>query len=102
MFTNVYCGATASDDIGTDYSSEFSGSLKPSYQANQSCSILQDAPDELVWKENPWTNFLARGKTFDIPGMPKIRGNVVVQQPLELECTVEASTPTDYRDCNSR
>ena len=97
MFTNVYCGATASDDIGTDYSSEFSGSLKPSYQANQSCSILQDAPDELVWKENPWTNFLARGKTFDVPGMPEeIRGNVVVQQPLELECTVEASTPTDY------
>ena len=52
----------------------------------------------LYGKENPWTNFLARGKTFDVPGMPEeIRGNVVVQQPLELECTVEASTPTDYR-----
>ena len=43
MFTNVYCGATAQDDAGTDYSA-VSGNIKPSYQANESCAILQDNP----------------------------------------------------------
>ena len=51
MFTNVYCGATAQDDLGTDYSAEFSGTVKPSYQANESCAILQDQPDQLEWSE---------------------------------------------------
>ena len=61
MFTNVYCGATAEDNLGTDFSAEFSGSVKPSYQANeyspyaagpacrdvQVIAILQDPPLEL-------------------------------------------------------
>ena len=97
MFTNVYCGATAQDDLGTDYSAEFSGTVKPSYQANQSCAILQDKPDQLEWSENPWTNFNSKAKSFDVPGMPdQIRGNVVVEQPLSLDCDVEAAFPTEY------
>jgi len=97
MFTNVYCGATAQDDIGTDYSAEFSGTVKPSYQANESCAILQDRPDQLEWSENPWTNFISKAKSFDVPGMPEqIKGNVVIEQPLSLDCNVEAATPTEY------
>ena len=97
MFTNVFCGATAQDDLGNDYSAEFSGNLKPSYQANESCSILQDDPDHLEWSESPWVNFVSKGKTFDVPGMPEQnKGTVIIQQPLSLDCTVEATTPTDY------
>ena len=97
MFTNVYCGATAQDDLGTDYSAEFSGTVKPSYQANESCAILQDQPDQLEWSENPWTNFISKAKTFDVPGMPEqIKGDVVIEQPLSLSCSVEAATPTEY------
>ena len=97
MFTNVFCGATAQDDLGNDYSAEFSGNLKPSYQANESCSILQDDPDHLERSESPWVNFVSKGKTFDVPGMPEQnKGTVIIQQPLSLDCTVEATTPTDY------
>ena len=97
MFTNVFCGATAQDDLGNDYSSEFSGNLKPTYQANESCSILQDDADQLEWSESPWVNFVSKGKTFDVPGMPEQnKGSVVIEQPLSLDCTVEATTPTDY------
>ena len=97
MFTNVYCGATAQDDLGTDYSAEFSGTVKPSYQANESCAILQDRPDQLEWSENPWTNFISKAKSFDVPGMPEqIKGSVVIEQPLSLDCNVEAATPTEY------
>ena len=97
MFTNVYCGATAEDNLGTDFSAEFSGSVKPSYQANESCAILKDNPDQLQWSENPWTNFLSRAKSFDVPGMPdQIRGDVIVEQPLSLKCNVDAPTPTRY------
>tara|TARA_B100000212_G_scaffold342324_1_gene328851 strand:- start:1015 stop:2514 length:1500 start_codon:yes stop_codon:yes gene_type:complete len=97
MFTNVYCGATAEDDLGTDYSAEFSGTVKPSYQANESCAILQDRPDQLEWSEKPWTNFNSKAKSFDVPGMPEqIKGNVVIEQPLSLTCNVEAATATEY------
>ena len=97
MFTNVYCGATAQDELGTDFSAEFSGSVKPSYQANESCAILKDQPDQLEWSENPWTNFVSRAKSFDVPGMPEqVKGNVVIQQPMSLDCKVEAATPTSY------
>ncbi len=97
MFTNVFCGATAQDETGTDYSAEFSGAMKPSYQANESCAILKDDPDQLEWSENPWTNFLSKAKSFDVPGMPDIvKGDVVIEQPMTLSCNVEAATPTQY------
>ena len=97
MFTNVYCGATAQDDIGTDFAAEFSGNVKPSYQANESCGILKDDPDKLEWSEQPWKNIVSRAKKFDVPGMSEqFRGDVVVEQPLSLTCSVEAATPTEY------
>ncbi len=97
MFTNVYCGATAQDDIGTDYAAEFSGNVKPSYQANESCGILKDDPDKLEWSEQAWKNIVSRAKKFDVPGMSEqFKGDVVVEQPLSLTCSVEAATPTEY------
>ena len=97
MFTNVYCGATAQEDIGTDFAAEFSGNVKPSYQANESCAILKDDPDKLEWSEQPWKNVVSRAKKFDVPGMSEqFKGDVVVEQPLSLDCNVEAATPTEY------
>ena len=97
MFTNVYCGATAQEDVGTDFAAEFSGNLTPSYQANESCGILRDDPDKLEWSEQPWKNIISRAKKFDVPGMSEqFKGDVVVEQPLSLTCSVEAATPTEY------
>ena len=97
MFTNVYCGATAQEDVGTDFAAEFSGNVKPSYQANESCGILKDDPDKLEWSEQPWKNIISRAKKFDVPGMSEqFKGDVVVEQPLSLTCSVEAATPTEY------
>ena len=97
MFTNVYCGATAQEDVGTDFAAEFSGNVKPSYQANESCGILKDDPDKLEWSEQPWKNIVSRAKKFDVPGMSEqFKGDVVVEQPLSLTCSVEAATPTEY------
>ncbi len=107
MFTNLYCGATAEDDLGNDFRSQFSGNIKPTYAANESCAILKDSPDELTWSETNWENFNSRAKYFDVPGMPdENKGVVVVEQPLSLDCSVQASTPTEYlvavRDSNSQ
>ena len=97
MFTNVYCGATAQEDVGTDFAAQFSGNVKPSYQANESCGILKDDPDKLEWSEQPWKNIISRAKKFDVPGMSEqFKGDVVVEQPLSLSCSVEAATPTEY------
>ena len=97
MFTNLYCGATSQDDLGNDFSDEFSGNMKPSYQANESCSILKDIPDKLEWSESNWKNFNSKGKSFDVPGMDEeFKGDVIVEQPLSLDCKVDANIPTEY------
>jgi hypothetical protein len=97
MFTNLYCGATAVDEAGNQMGEEFSGIKKPSYRANESCSILKDNPDQLTWDEEPWVNFRSEGKTFDVPGISgDDKEGVVKLQPLEMRCEVLASTPTKY------
>lgn len=97
MFTNIYCGATAVDQSGNQMGEEFTGIKKPSYRANESCSILKDNPDQLTWVEEPWVNFQSEGKTFDVPGIADDdKEGVVILQPLEMNCEVLASTPTKY------
>ena len=97
MFTNLYCGATAVDSQGNPLGDEFNSAQKPSYKANESCAILKDHPDKLTWDEEPWKNFMSRGKTFDVPGLSSDdKEGVLVQQPLEMNCNVIASTPTKY------
>ena len=59
MFTNIYCGATSSDEAGNSYQDEFNSAQKPSYRANESCAILKDSPDQLKWSEQPWVDIQA-------------------------------------------
>ena len=97
MFTNIYCGATAVDELGNQMGEEFTGIKKPSYKANESCSILKDNPDKLTWVEEPWDDFQSKAKTFNVPGIAdEDKEGVVVLQPLEMNCEVIASTPTKY------
>ncbi len=97
MFTNVYCGATAQDELGNPTGEYFQTNQKPTYTANQTCSILQDRPDRITWTGEEWTQVVKRGKNFDVPGVPEsATGGTTVLQPLWLNCTVEASGPHDY------
>lgn len=91
MFTNVACGALTGD------SEAFSGTTKPTYADNQSCSLLQDSPDIVTWSDEPWDDIVFRGKNFDVPGVdPSMTGGEVVLQPLTLTCKVDADEPISY------
>ena len=97
MFTNVYCGATATDSMGNSMGAQFQTNQKPSYAANQSCSILQDKADVVSWTGEEWTSVSKRGKNFDVPGIdPSQTGGIAVAQPLWANCSVSADIPTDY------
>ena len=97
MFTNVYCGATAQDEAGNPTGEYFQTNQQPNYEANQTCTILQDRPDRVTWEGEEWDLVTKRGKNFDVPGVPdSATGSSVVIQPLWLNCTVEASTDADY------
>lgn len=97
MFTNLYCGATAQDAVGNPTGEYFQTNQKPNYEANETCSILQDRPDRVTWEGEEWSLVTKRGKNFDVPGVPDTAtGSVNVLQPLWLNCTVEASTNADY------
>ena len=54
MFTNLYCGITAKDSQGESMGQHFNTNVAPDYSANQSCAILQDAPDRIVWENEEW------------------------------------------------
>jgi len=98
MFTNLYCGATAQDPVtGEAMGHHFSTNQKPSYAANNSCSILQDEPDRVTWVSDEWNGITKRGKNFDVPGVEKeATGGTALQQPLWLNCSVLADSPTEY------
>ena len=97
MFTNLYCGATAQDELGNPTGEYFQTNQKPTYTANQTCNILQDQPDRITWEDEEWTMVTKRGKNFDVPGVPETAtGGTVLLQPLWLNCSVEASGSYDY------
>ena len=98
MFTNLYCGATAADPYtGAAMGQHFSTNQKPSYSANNSCAILQDRPDRVTWVSDEWNGITKRGKNFDVPGVEKeATGGNALNQPLWLNCSVTASSPTEY------
>lgn len=97
MFTNLYCGLTAKDSQGNSIGEQFNSNVKPDYSANQSCSILQDAPDRVVWEGEEWKTLTKQGKNFDVPGVdPDQTGGLSVLQPLWVNCSVTADTQTDY------
>ena len=98
MFTNLYCGATAEDAVGNPTGEYFQTNQKPNYEANETCSILQDRPDRVTWEGEEWSLVTKRGKNFDVPGVEErsATGSLNVLQPLWLNCTVEASTNAEY------
>ena len=97
LFTNLYCGITAKDAEGNPNGDAFNTNIKPDYSANQSCGILQDAPDRVVWDGEEWKSFTKQGKNFDVPGVSSDQtGGINVLQPLWANCSVGADTPTDY------
>ena len=97
MFTNLYCGLTATDSEGNSMGENFNTKIKPDYAANQSCAILQDAPNRVVWEDEEWRSVIRQGKNFDVPGVdPEQTGGVIILQPLWVNCSVAAETPTDY------
>lgn len=97
MFTNLYCGATAQDEAGNPTGEYFQTNQQPNYEANETCTILQDRPDRVTWEGEEWDLVTKRGKNFDVPGVSDTAtGTAVVLQPLWLNCTVEASTNAEY------
>ena len=97
MFTNLYCGLTAKDSQGNPMGQHFNTNVKPDYAANQSCSILQDAPNRIVWEDEEWKSVSKQGKNFDVPGVDSEQtGGIVVLQPLWLNCSVTANAGAEY------
>ena len=77
MFTNLYCGMTAQDSQGNSMGQHFNTNIKPDYAANQSCAILQDAPDRVTWEGEEWKSVNKQGKNFDVPGVDPEQNNEV-------------------------
>lgn len=97
MFTNLYCGATAQDELGNPTGEYFQTNQVPTFTANQTCSILQDQPDRITWEDEEWIMVTKRGKNFDVPGVAaSSTGGTAVLQPLWLNYTVDASGAYDY------
>ena len=97
MFTNLYCGATAQDELGNPTGEYFQTNQVPTFTANQTCSILQDQPDRITWEDEEWIMVTKRGKKFDVPGVAaSSTGGTAVLQPLWLNYTVDASGAYDY------
>ena len=71
----------------------------PNIKTNESCPILEDQPDELVWdnSEEPWTDFKSLGQMFDVPGLNSTElGFDVPPQFFKATCNVETSVPANY------
>ena len=97
MFTNLYCGITAEDSQGNSMGEHFNTNVKPDYAANQSCSILQDSPNRVVWAGEEWKSVSKQGKNFDVPGVSSDQtGGFDIQQPLWLNCSVTADFEMEY------
>ena len=91
MFTNLACSTITGDQA-------FNGPGTPTYAMNESCPILKDNPEVVVWEETEgWENVERAGASFDMPGISRdfVEG-VVITQPVTVTCTVNAAEPTPY------
>ena len=83
LFVNTVCG--------------YDMNYVPTFEDNESCSILKDEPDVLVMTpEDPWMEFLSLGQMFDVPGMNESVTANPPPQPLVATCSVETNGPSDY------
>ena len=91
MFTNLACSTITGNQA-------FNGPGTPTYAMNESCSILKDNPQTVVWEETEgWENVERAGSSFDMPGIDRdfVEG-IVVTQPVTVTCTLSAQEPTPY------
>ena len=91
MFTNLACSTMTGDQA-------FNGPGTPTYAMNESCSILKDNPEVVVWEETEgWENVERAGSSFDMPGIDRnFVDGVVITQPVTVTCTLSAPEPTPY------
>jgi flagellar protein FlaJ len=85
MFVNLYCG--------------YNPNVVPTFAQNESCDILKDSPDTLIWEPEEWKAIGTRGQgqLFDVPGVdPTTSGGLYLPQPLVATCEVKADVPVDY------
>jgi flagellar protein FlaJ len=71
----------------------------PTIKTNETCPILEDEPDILVWDNSgqPWNDFKALGQMFDVPGLNSSElGFDVPPQFFRATCKVETSVPSNY------
>lgn len=92
MFTNLAC-STITGDQG------FNSPSTPTYAMNESCSILKDNPETVVWEETEgWENVERAGASFDMPGIDRdfVGQGIVITQPVTVTCSVDAAEATPY------
>jgi len=92
MFTNLAC-STITGDQG------FNAPSTPTYAMNESCSILKDNPETVVWEETEgWENVERAGASFDMPGIDRdfVGQGIVITQPVTVTCSVDAAEATPY------
>ena len=92
MFTNLAC-STITGDQG------FNAPSTPTYAMNESCSILKDNPETVVWEETEgWENIERAGASFDMPGIDRdfVGQGIVITQPVTVTCSVDAAEATPY------
>jgi flagellar protein FlaJ len=92
MFTNLACSTITGNQA-------FNGPGTPTYGMNESCSILKDNPQVVVWEETEgWENVERAGSSFDMPGIDRdfVDQGVVITQPITVTCTLSAPEPTPY------
>jgi flagellar protein FlaJ len=83
LFVNTVCG--------------YDMNYIPSFEDNESCSILHDEPDVLVMEpEDSWMEFYSLGQLFDVPGMDENLSATRPLQPLTGTCSISTSVPSDY------
>ena len=92
MFTNLACSTLTGDQA-------FNAPSTPTYAMNQSCSILEDNPQVVVWEETEgWENVERAGASFDMPGIDRnfVDQGMVITQPVTVTCSVDAPEATPY------
>ena len=83
LFVNLVCGYNPNE--------------VPTFADNETCDLMKDAPNSIVWEEEEWTNFRSQGKMFDVPGVDEIRsGGYQPAQPLVATCDIDSQQNIPY------
>jgi flagellar protein FlaJ len=90
MFVNLACG--------------YDPNVEPTYLDNESCPLMKDEADIVVFENEPWVEFRQLGQMFDVPGYnttglgfesppQKFYGTCDIDSPLPSNYTFEIKDP---------